>query len=356
MRLASILRESWRNITSGTTRFWLCAGIVFVIGAGSALAEITVIHSLEAEAEQFSRSGAAILVVTAEGHIDGAICDSYTSIAGVQASGAIIRDKQPLNASLLPSSPIPLYRSTPGFAAVVTQNSESREGVLLGQEAAAALGAKANSKIETRQGSVAVRDVYPYPADGRSPGFSFAAIAPSAEPQLFDQCWVRAWPALEGLSSVIATSVDSSITESGPRIAQLNSSLGATFTGPARFAQRVTIGAVPLALLTSFALGYSTVFRRRLEFASAMHMGVTRHDLLAIVGVESLLWVSVGSLSAFAVVRVWAIALTAAPPGAALNYAALCVAGSALGSGLGVIAGCFVVRERLMLKYFKHRQ
>lgn len=356
MRTTAILSEAWRNLVTGTTRAALFAVLLALLSAGLAALEVTAVQQISAAAHTYVASGASVLTLRAPGRISGSACEALDAVPGVRAAGALRSTSATLVATVLPSSPLPEIEVTGGVLDVLRADDRPGTGVVLSQEAAASLSVVAGDDLSTRAGGVLVTGTYAYPSDGREPGYGYAVLAPVAANRAFDECWADVWPQSREMPVMLRTTLLPAETgDDRPVLSQLNGSLGARFDGTARFDGRATRFAAPLALLLAGALGYVSVRRRRLELASALHAGMRRWELAAMLGIETLAWVLPAVvLTATAV----AALLATGPP---LDAAAAGILGARIGLSavvgpfLGALAALARTNERRLFQYFKDR-
>jgi hypothetical protein len=354
MRARAVLREAWRDISTGTARTRILALSAVVVAALVSGSEIVSIHQLLERAREYHQSGASISILTAEGQVDGNRCDRLSEIPGVRASGAARTTSAQIKPTVLTRAPIPVSDASPGFVAVIGAHPHGA-GVLLGPEASAALGLSEHGFIATLSAKVRVSGTYAYPNDGRRPGYSYAAIAPTNSVAPFDECWINTWPSKDMTSALLSTIYVSSEMSLQPTISQLNASRGTSFVGNEQFHQRITRFAGFCAAFGGIVLGLVSVRARRLSLASALHAGVSQRAIFSIVTLETLAWV------------VLSMALTV--PTAALTTAFLGegVANTTLIPGLsaalplwpGAFAGAWLgmatIKEHHLFDYFKTR-
>ncbi|QNE36951.1 hypothetical protein [Leifsonia shinshuensis] len=328
-----------------------------IVAAGTTIllagADLIVTHQFVERWEAFVRSGASISVLTAVGRVDAARCDRLAEVPGVSAAGALRSTSRQLAPVVLQRSPIPVSEVSPGFSGVIGAITHS-DGVLVGPEVVDALGLGAADALATTTGVVRVGGGYRYPDDGRRPGLSYAALAPVLAAQAFDECWIDVRPAQEMTSALLSTLLLLGDEHDPPTIAQLNPTMGATFDGPALFAERITRGAGPCAALAGLILGFSGVRSRRLEFASALHTGASHGDLCSIVTAETVAW---GVVTTMLTVPVVVLLRTSFDGGGgtslALSMSVMCAVWLA---GLaGALSGAVAIRERHLFRYFKER-
>lgn len=358
MRLRAILREAWRNVASGTSHVGPFATVALLLFGLLALSDVVVVRLLVNDAEHYRDSGAATLTITAEGQIDGRACEQMGTLPGVTAAGAVRRTRTPLTVPALPSSPIPVYEATPGFGVLLTQSPALREGVLLGPEAAAALDLRTGEILTTADGPVTVSDLYPYPADGRLSGLSFAVVVPTLpEDGAYDECWALSWPPTADLAALLPTTiaVQDERDQAPPVLGQVNTSLGAAFDGPARYRARITAFSPPVTGIIGAVLGFAFVRRRRLELAAALHIGVARRDLLAMLLAESMLWIIPTAIGVGGITAAVAATASTAQIGALWLHGLLLGILGALGAGVGVVVASRTISERGMLRWFRER-
>ncbi|MDN4612972.1 hypothetical protein P5G50_00790 [Leifsonia sp. F6_8S_P_1B] len=307
-----------------------------------------------AAAEAYRSTGASITIMTADGQVDGSRCDGLAQLPGVVAAGALRATSTPLRATVLSSAPLPVEESSPGFVHILGAPPR-RAGVLVGAEAATSLGLTSSRSIATGTSTVPVGGVYPWPDDGRRPGLSYAVVSPVLPDRPYDECWVSVWPPTEEVISALLLTRTLSVAEAKPpSISQLNSRLGTGFHGDTLFAERITRFAGGVASLAGLALGVVATRARRLQFASALHAGVSRRASLAILLVETSLWCALSAALALPCIWLAAVALGKAPwevfP-AGIAAAAPAVLGTSAGAALAMA----MTREQHLFRYFKVR-
>jgi len=358
MTLRDIWTEAWRNFKSGVAPALGWSFALAVVLVALVWTDVKAVGDLANEARHFRASGGSTLVVQAQGQIDGPACDALARTTGVRAAGAIRLVPSGLDLAALPSAPLALYESTPGFSAVIGSGS-STAGVDMSERLSDALGVNSGDHLQLSGGTrVRVADTFTYPDDGRLSTLGFAVVSPVAPLAPFDQCWFEIWPTTDSgreisrLAVAIGAPVDTEI-----KVVQLNSSLGAMYDGPALMASRATSFAPWVAGVVGLALGCFSVFWRRLEFASALHAGVARRDLVLVVTFESLLWcVATLALSSpfVAVVVVTSGGSTDTLPMLGLAMGILAIALSAL--TLARVGTTLLIRESSLVRYFRERR
>lgn len=355
MRAAAILREAWRDIVTGTTRTATFALAFGVIVAGAAAADQLTVRRLVDEAGQYRASGASIVTITAEGRVRGEACEALGHLPGVRAAGALRQEDDGLRLAALPQSPLTLYTVTPHLPDVLWAASDGN-GLVLSADAAAASGRRAGDAVITAEGTSRVAGVYDYPADGRRVGFGYAALDVSAGPELYDECWVDAWPLDERIDALLLTVAQPSAdADADVQLSRVNTTLGATFDGASAFSGRLTADAWLVALTGSLVVGYVSVRVRRVALASALHTRVPRRSLGAILALETCSWVVP---VAIVVVSATSVFATTGPPEdrgttfvLTLRVLAPAIAAAAVGATTAFIA----TRERHLFRYVKDR-
>lgn len=406
MRIDALVREIVADVRSGTARLALLATVVGALGAGLCALDVLTVRGLLHDAATYRESGAAVLTLAAPGGIDGERCRALAQTDGVTASAALRAREQPLIAAALPDAPLPAYdvtgdiarllgggvggraeslgAGTPGAVAGVGPHGASGGAAdaigaavpsdvadeLLGRlgpsapaqpNADRATGAPSNplGSIATAEGPLLVGSVYAYPADGRRPGFGWAALIPAVDTSApFDECWISAWPQSDDTRSLLLTALrpGADAGDDRPELGQLNASLGLRFDGAERFSARLTAWAPLTATILAALLAGTAVWTRRLQIASDLHAGVRRRDVIVILLVETLAWAAAGAL-----LTLGAAALLAAPIGGRDGLALIAGAvPTVLGMPVGALVGAAVVaasiRERHLFRYFKDRR
>jgi len=352
VRLDAIARELWAGVLSGTARIVTLTVLATIVSAGLSAADIVLTRRLIADAEAFQQAGAATLTLSAEGQVDASACKALAQVEGVRASGAIRRRALPVVASALPGAPLTAFETTPGFAAVL---GSPGTGVVVPDEVADVLGLSEGDRIPTTEGVVEVGGTYPYPDDGRRPGFGWAALIETADTSPFDECWVLAWPQSDAMGSLLLGVLLPGADSERPELGQLNGALGARFDGMALFDGRLTAWAPSLAAALVGVLAFVSVRGRRLSIASDLHAGARRRDIATVMVVEGTTW-----LTAALILTMGSTAILAAPEaladrGALLVQGARVALASSAAGVAGIVAAVWSVRESHLVRYFKDR-
>lgn len=350
-----IVGEAWRDVASGTTHalrytFALTAVLVTLVAA-----DLGAVGASIDGAQEFQASGAATLTLQAVGAVDGAACDALVGVPGVTAAGALRDDPVPVVAAALPAAPIAAYSVSPGLMGVVGVSDDTGEaGAVLARDAADLLGVRAGGSLAVEDAQVPVRGTFAWPEDGRRRGFAHAVLSPTPTVEPFDECWVRAWPLTDETWGLAQLVVDRG-AQPDVRVetAQLNSTRGTSFDGVGRFDDRVTRSAPLVALVVAGVLGYAAVRARRLELASARHVGVRAREQHAQLLLETLVWVLPAALLTVAATAL----LWQGRPAVGTAYAltGLVVLGGAAGALVGSQAATALARESHLFRDFKAR-
>ncbi len=358
MSMRSIVSEALRNVSSGTSHAVLLTLIWSVVLAGAVLTDFVGLSSILDSASRFQAAGSNVAVMISGGRIDGDICAQMAKFPNVQAAGAIRAAATDLVPDKAPGAAIPTREVTSGVLQILTgkSNVTPSAGVFLSSDVATALGTTNGQTMLIGGREATVGGVFPYPADGRTSGLGFSILEPVTQSGRFDECWVQIWPQSdEVLSLMSGTVTDSSDTSKPPVLTQLNTTLGTTFPSQKLFEGRPSRYLPILVAIVGACLGFGSLWSRRLEFASARHLGVTPRNQATQVIIESASWNLTGGILAFAVALVAGSQL---PSGDAASL----VLSTSLGVGTGLIAvvvGSMLVigaiNERNFLRYFRDR-
>ncbi|RCV55489.1 hypothetical protein [Marinitenerispora sediminis] len=355
MRWRSVLSEAVRNVASGTTRAAVFALALAVIGGGLAVADARSIVALERRAVEFVESGASVRTLNAEGMTDGRSCDRLGEVAGVRGAGALV-PADPVVLEAMFANPIPAYEVTPGLADVLRVRAVSAEGVWLPADLARTLGVRAGETLATTAGPLTVAGTYPYPQDGRDGRLRHAVLVPRPAAGTFDECWAEVWPLSESADALVyAAAAVRPGTTSNMTLGRLNNRFGASFDGVGEFTGRATRYGLPACALAGLVLGFVAVRLRRLEYAGALHVGVSRRALLGSTVVETAAW----SLAALALsAGALALTVTVGNPADRLEVYLIDIRGplaAVCAAQVGAVAALLLVREKHLFGYFKNR-
>ncbi|TXK18988.1 hypothetical protein [Homoserinibacter sp. GY 40078] len=350
MKLAAIAREVAADVASGAARVVTFALLAALIAGGLSLVDVLAIRALVAEARDFRASGAATLILTAEGRIDGDACRALGAIDGVVAAGASRQRPEGLSADALPHAPITVYETTPGFGGVL---DASAPGTAVAGEVAEAIGAREGDRVSTAEGPLWVGGIVPPQAEGSRAGLGWSVFLETTGRAPFDECWVLAWPPSDVVRGLLMATAEQG--HEAPRLGQLNTSLGSGFDGTAQLEARITSAVPAVAFVALAALGVVSVRLRRLALASDLHAGARRRDIAAIVHAQALCWLAPALLLTLGLTAL-AVAPEAYGDRMALLTVGARVALASLAGGItGVGAGVATIREHQLLRYFRDR-
>ncbi len=333
-------------------------GLVAVFTSSLVALDVGVMSQVLAHAEQFRQAGASITILTAHDSIDGRACDALSAQDGVRAAGALSERDAPLIVSTIPQNPLSFFTSTPGFATMLPGSTgQQHAGALLSVEVADTLGLSIGDSLHTADGVTAVGGLYSYPDDGRPRGMGYALIAPEPAERTFDQCWIDAYPATQATIDMLYTTIsaESSLSDSGPTIAQHNQSLGIATTPSAAFKHRMTVIFPGVGFLLGVLIGSIATWARRLELASGLHAGARRRDQASILLLETLAWATTGGLIAVAIIALLSRELNVQNHLVVVLTALKIPAMSVSGVVLGALVASLRVREEHLFAYFKSR-
>ncbi|MCL2090580.1 MAG: hypothetical protein FWH11_05065 [Micrococcales bacterium] len=351
-----VVGEAGRNLVSGTTHALRYALVLALVLGTLVVAEVAGVDTILARAEAYRDSGGSVLTLEAAGRVDGTRCQALGDIPGVRAAGALRAEPDTLVAVVLPRGPMATYAVTDGFLKVVHAERVSTAGVVVSQNVADSLGLSHGSDLATTSGTTTVQGTFAWPDDGRRSGFAYAALVPTQADEIYDQCWVDAWPVPGNLPALIRTTVLPASDSSGQiSVSRLNTTLGASFDGHDLYQSRVTRYAVVAGVLASMLVGLVSIRTRRLELASARHVGTSSLAQHLQILIETAVWVLAAGMLAAAATGT-TIALAHGHDSGALVAAAIHVGvPSLLAALLGAQLAVALTRERHLFQYFKNR-
>ncbi len=354
MRPTAFLRELARDVISGTSRACLFASLSLLVLALIVTAEVLTASALVRQATEYRASGAAITTVAFPGRVDGRACEALATSPGVLAAGAL-RAASPATLAALPGAPLEHYETTPSLARLL-RATEAGRGAYFSQDVVDAVG-QAVATVEGR--NVPVRGTFPYPTDGRRPGFGWAMLSPVRPGDgAFDECWIEVWPERSDTRRMLLTAVipgNSVDPAAEPQVSQLNAAHGAEFSGAASYEHRPTRFAPLVALLIGALLGGISVHVRRVEIASNLHAGASRRILMVQQTAEADAWALPAAVCGWAVGGVIAVALVPQELAALARGSAFIAAAFLAGALWGACMGTFFVRESRLWSYVKSR-
>ena len=360
MRAGGIFGEAQRNITTRTTRAAMFALTLGLAVAAACLLDTLTTISLQQRAQEWDASGAAVHVLAADQAIDGDSCAALTVAGGetrrpIASAGALTAGPT-LTFAATASSSLPSFVVTPSLAEVLRLEADA-EGVWISDQLADTLSAAVGDRLDTDRGPLTVAGVFRWPDDGRDQRIAYSVLVPSATHARYDECWATITPsnpaALDLLRSAGVVTPQS--TSSAP-IAMLNNTLGQEFDAWAQYDSRTSRYVGLLVPFFGLVLGYIATRLRRLEYASALHAGVTRRDLSLTATVETLAWVVPAVAAATAAVALTASRLT--DPTNAVDLVAgqlPALLAAVITAPLGVLAALALTHEHHLFAYFKER-
>lgn len=355
MHRREILREAWRNLTSGAAHAgWLVLAFVTLVGS-LAVADLMAVSSLDLRARNYHEAGASIRVLKAERGIDALRCDVLPSSDGIVSAGAL-RTVPAVGIDALGGLPTPAFEASRGFQMLLGVDNALEAGVLVPEPLARRWQVQAGDTVSTDQGQMRIAAVFRYPDnDGRDSRLTNAIILPGVGESYFDECWADVWPSTAAFDSLIRTSLVAGSKDSSGMILALNPTMGQYFTGATEYKERVTRFVPFAAAVVGGAIGVLGGARRRLEYASALHAGVRPQDLLQISLTEAACWAGFSWLMTAAICTATARIAMPDIAHAMLGHILVAAGTGALGAVAGSLMGTASSREAKLFKYFKQR-
>lgn len=351
MRLTDVATEAGRCVASGTTRALLLAATTAVLFGALAWWDIATVAAAQQDARTYAAAGASTYVLDAPGLIDAVSCDQLATVAGITAAGAIARTAPDLAPIATPQRTLPLFAMSPGMATLL---GAPAGGMIATDVVAQQYGLDTRPVLATTTGDYPVIGSFPYPDDGRAPTLGYAVLAPGDPTDRYDQCWARIDPQDQNKQTLLYTAlVGTAGPDAHPTIGQLNPRLGATSHAAADFADRTSRRAPLIAALAGALLTAAALRLRRLELATARHLGVTRPELVAQTTLETLAWATPTLLLTLGTLTVWTAATHLDT--AVWTFGALTLTAGVAGTLAGTIVATALIRENQIIRYFKAR-
>lgn len=207
MRLKAVLRETWRNVATGTSRCALIWLLLSICAVACMCADLTQMTGLIGDARKWKESGASTYAITLQGGIDGAACEGLRSANGVLGAAALRQSSDRVRIASLPATEIPTYEASAHVAQVfaATGMRKDNSGVIMSTAVARTYGAHAGTVLPLVGGArMRVSATFDWPSDGRQPTYGYAIISPGNDTKAYDTCLVRAWPVPDGIESLLS--------------------------------------------------------------------------------------------------------------------------------------------------------
>jgi hypothetical protein len=234
------------------------------------------------------------------------------------------------------------------------------DGVWVSQDLADAIGLRLEHPMVPVKGGDMLRvdGIYDYPNDGRSPVLTYQIVSPTPVVGRFDECWELVWPDPDLAAPVLTLPAIPDFSGGEPArvsVGQVNTTLGLSFDGPARFAglplDAMRFAGVGIAVV----IGFVSVRLRRLELASMLHAGVAKTAVALQVTIETAWWLLLGLAPSVAAAAYAARAGNTTEWVTAFLPAALTLGAAAATAILGALAAIVLTREIHLFRYFKNR-
>ena len=193
MRLKAVLRETWRNVATGTSRCALISLLLSICAVACMCADLTQMTGLIGDARKWEESGASTYAITLQGGIDGAACEGLRSANGVLGAAALRQSSDRVRIASLPATEIPTYEASAHVAQVfaATGMRKDNSGVIMSTAVARTYGAHAGTVLPFVGGArMRVSATFDWPSDGRQPTYGYAIISPGNDTKAYDTCLV----------------------------------------------------------------------------------------------------------------------------------------------------------------------
>lgn len=338
MRTGWILREAWRNVTSGTTRALVGTVLLAAILIGVGLVDGLARRDVFLDQRAYRAAGGHISTIQASGEIDGARCVALNEVPAIRGAVAL-RERGMLHIDVLPDNPVPRYAVAGDPVALLGGERGAEGGVALSGSVAERLGVAPGAVVSTTDGETRVSQVFHYASDGRNPVLELAALSPVPSEGRFDQCWVAVWPPNQFLDGLLLSTVDTNDVELG----RLNTLPGEPQATQDVLAARPTRFIPFLGAALAALLGFAMTKLRRVELALALQLGVRRRDQLLQVVLESSSWLGAALVVAQATLMPTLAGLTTGEANWLAVAGALDSVGITLAAEAGVLAGLATV-------------
>lgn len=357
MRLRELWREAARNVGTGASHgvISMVAFLAISLCLGGVATRGVVDVSTGAVA--FRDAGASVFRLDAPGDIDGRACDALARVDGVDASGAT-RAGDPLRFALLPDLPTPYFDATPGLTRLLGIQPEApTAGLIIDAEIADSLGINDlpdETFVTNADAPTSIAATFSHPDDGRDSTLSGVALGLALDDgDAFDSCWVRFWPPTQNPLELLGTVLKSSGGTGDA--SQWNPTLGRTLDPQADFNSLPTTGLTAAAALIAAALAFGAVRMRRLELASARHIGITRANLIGMTSAELFIWWTPACALALTTLAFAAVWQNPDAPMAAWLAGARIIGAASAAWFLTTALTAGAIRENHLVRYFQQR-
>ena len=353
VRARSALGEAWRTVWSNSTPALLLTALMVTVCGGLGVADASAVAHVVRSRQAFVARGDSTWVIGSAGGISGQVCDKLAGSGSIVGSGAVRVPDQSVPFASAPGTAVTFLQATPGLLAFLDPAPFGQRGLLLSPDLAQTLGAQQARTIRMSDGRIAsVVGVMSELTTVTT--LQNAAIDIEQPSGAYDACWVQTSGAQDAelLGELAALP---GAPAGPPQITQLDSTLGSTPSAVRDYADRASRFAPVAAAACGVVIGIGAVRRRRLELASARHMGQSRAALTLQAGVEAgvvaVATIVIGSLGVLIVAR-------AAPRGAVVSVAEAGARPLVTGPALLVVAtmlAAATLRESSLYAYFKER-
>ncbi|MCL2315679.1 MAG: hypothetical protein FWC46_01140, partial [Actinomycetia bacterium] len=268
------------------------------------LTDLMAIARLQAQAAAYVGAQAATRVLATKGGIDPLACDRLATVSTVDDSGAL-GERPPVYLAAMPQVALQAWNVSPGLAGVIGVTMPQAGGVWMERQLAQVLGAQVGDRLPTPQGVLVVGAIFEWPQDGRDQRLSFSILIPQVTAEPLDECWLKAWPVVDGNDLLLRSAMRVEAGSGYLPIGRVNASLGMTLDSAELFRLRLTRNAPLLLLAIGLALGYAMSGARRLEYASAQHIGQRKPDQMMGCAIETCAWAA--TAAAVTTLTLWVV-------------------------------------------------
>lgn len=355
MRLRAINREAWRDIATGASGILGLVLVLAVVAAVLACLDGVATGQIYQAIERYSAAGADIKIVRAPDRIDPVTCDQFRNRDDVSGAGAI-RDIDSTRLLAAPNVALTTYEVSLGFSTLLVLEGDNT-GIMVSEGLASQLGLRIGDEVVTADGSARLTGIFIWNEDGRDARLGYSILTATTL-GAFDECWARIEPGhgqaynTELLTTAVVSQSDSGLAEYG----QVNNALGQDIKPSSMVNDRVTRPAPLIAAIAGLMLGIFAVGRRRLVWASNLHAGASRVDIVAIIALEALVHACLAAIIAFTGTMVCLNLVFGSQDSNPLVRIGAVVIGSAtVGFPVGAVLCGSLIRETSTYKWFKNR-